>query len=100
MCYRNLYSFPTRRSSDLHAGVFYVSTFSATTNKTHVYTTRDIEKGPWQAVTFAPVLHDHSLFFDDDGRVYMIHGVDDRSEEHTSELQSQSNLVCSHLLEK
>src|SRR5688572_31347296 len=27
-------------------------------------------------------------------------GVDDRSEEHTSELQSQSNLVCRLLLEK
>src|SRR2546430_9861491 len=28
------------------------------------------------------------------------HGVDRRSEEHTSELQSQSNLVCRLLLEK
>src|SRR2546430_4095768 len=27
-------------------------------------------------------------------------GIDDRSEEHTSELQSQSNLVCRLLLEK
>src|SRR2546427_10852448 len=27
-------------------------------------------------------------------------GLDDRSEEHTSELQSQSNLVCRLLLEK
>src|SRR2546430_4354420 len=30
----------------------------------------------------------------------MGHGFDDRSEEHTSELQSQSNLVCRLLLEK
>jgi beta-xylosidase len=59
-----------------HDGVFYVSTFSATSKRTHVYTTRDIEKGPWKAVAFEPVLHDHSLFFDDDGRVYMIYGVD------------------------
>src|SRR2546427_7000750 len=28
------------------------------------------------------------------------HGADERSEEHTSELQSQSNLVCRLLLEK
>src|SRR2546430_9167357 len=28
------------------------------------------------------------------------HGVDERSEEHTSELHSQSNLVCRLLLEK
>ena len=60
-----------------HDGVFYVSTFSATSGKTHVYTTRDIEKGPWHAATFEPVLHDHSLFFDDDGRVYMAYGAGD-----------------------
>src|SRR2546427_7410412 len=30
----------------------------------------------------------------------MVRLVDDRSEEHTSELQSQSNLVCRLLLEK
>src|SRR2546430_9898874 len=29
-----------------------------------------------------------------------VHGARDRSEEHTSELQSQSNLVCRLLLEK
>ena len=57
-----------------HDGVFYVSTFSSTTGKTHVYTTKDIEKGPWTATAFRPALHDHSLFFDDDGRVYMING--------------------------
>src|SRR5438270_788103 len=35
------------------------------------------------------------------GRVRQTQGRDaERSEEHTSELQSQSNLVCGHLLEK
>ena len=58
-----------------HSGTFYVSTFSSTTGKTHVYTTKDIEKGPWTETAFRPALHDHSLFFDDDGRVYMIHGA-------------------------
>ncbi len=57
-----------------HNGIYYVSTFSATSGKTHVYSTKDIEKGPWKAVEFSPVLHDNSLFFDDDGRVYMISG--------------------------
>lgn len=57
-----------------HNGTFYVSTFSSTTGKTHVYTTTDPEKGPWRESSFRPALHDHSLFFDDDGRVYMIHG--------------------------
>ena len=58
-----------------HNGVFYVSTFSSTTGKTHVYRTKSIEKGPWTETSFRPALHDHSLFFDDDGRVYMIHGA-------------------------
>ena len=59
----------------LHDGVYYASTFSSTSGRTHVYTTRDIEKGPWKAISFAPVLHDNTLFFDDDGKVYMIHGA-------------------------
>ncbi len=60
-----------------HDGTFYASTFSSTTNKTHVYTTKNIESGPWHESTFSPSLHDHTLFFDDDGRVYMIYGVGD-----------------------
>jgi beta-xylosidase len=57
-----------------HNGTFYVSTFAQTTGKTYIYTTKDIEKGPWKSASFKPELHDHSLFFDDDGRVYMITG--------------------------
>jgi beta-xylosidase len=56
------------------AGNFYATTFSGTTGKTYVYTTKDIEKGPWKVASFKPALHDHSLFFDDDGRVYMVNG--------------------------
>jgi len=52
-----------------------VTTFAQSTNKTHVYTTKDIEKGPWKETAFSPMLHDHSLFFDDDERVYMLYGV-------------------------
>src|SRR5688572_22280971 len=58
-----------------HNGVYYVTTFAQTTSKTYIYTTRDIEKGPWAVSSFKPSLHDHSLFFDDDGRVYMIYSV-------------------------
>ena len=57
-----------------HQGTYYVSTFAQTTGRTHVYSTKNIEKGPWKAVSFRPSLHDHSLFFDDDGRVYMVYG--------------------------
>jgi len=60
-----------------HDGTFYVSTFSSTSGRTHIYTTADIEKGDWKEISFAPSLHDHSLFFDDDGRVYMLYGVGD-----------------------
>lgn len=57
-----------------HNGLFYASTFSATSGKTHVYKTKNPETGPWESHSFEPVLHDNSLFFDDDGRVYMIYG--------------------------
>lgn len=57
-----------------HKGLFYVTTFAQTTNKTYVYTTRDIEKGPWKRITFSPAYHDHTLFFDDDGKTYLVFG--------------------------
>lgn len=58
-----------------HKGTYYVTTFAQTTGKTHVYTTKNIEKGPWKAISFPPSIHDHSLFFDDDGKVYMLYGA-------------------------
>jgi beta-xylosidase len=58
-----------------HNGVFHASTFAATSGgRTHVYTTRDPERGPWKETNFEPLMNDHSLFFDDDGRVYMVWG--------------------------
>jgi beta-xylosidase len=57
-----------------HNGTYHVSTFAQTTGKTYIYATKDIEKGPWEVKSFRPALHDHSLFFDDDGRVYMLYG--------------------------
>ncbi|HTI89473.1 MAG TPA: family 43 glycosylhydrolase [Puia sp.] len=58
-----------------HNGTFYVSTFAQTTGRTYVYSTKDIEKGPWKCNSFKPSYHDHSLFFDDDGRVYLVTGA-------------------------
>jgi beta-xylosidase len=57
-----------------HNETFYVSTFAQTTGKTYVYSTKDIEKGPWKEFSFKPSFHDNTLFFDDDGRVYLIYG--------------------------
>ncbi len=58
-----------------HNNTYYVSTFSGTTNRTYIYYTKDIEKGPWEVKKFSPSYHDHTIFFDDDGKVYMIWGV-------------------------
>ncbi len=58
-----------------HKGRYYATTFSHTTGRTYIYHTADIERGPWEAIEFAPALHDHTLFFDDDGHTYMIYGV-------------------------
>ncbi len=58
-----------------HNGTYYVTTFAQTTGKTHVFTTKDIEKGPWKETSFKPSYHDNTLFFDNDGRVYLIYGA-------------------------
>src|SRR5690606_2673204 len=58
-----------------HNGEFYVSTFSASSGKTHIYKTRDIEKGPWEKIEFEPSLHDHSLVFEEDGRTFMTYEI-------------------------
>ena len=56
-----------------HDGMFYAVTFSYTTGRTYIYTTRDPERGSWKATSFAPALADPSLFFAD-GHVYMVYG--------------------------
>lgn len=60
-----------------HNGVFYATTFSFTTGKTYIYRTKSPDKTPWEGVSFSPAYHDHSLFFDDDGRIYMVYGAGD-----------------------
>lgn len=57
-----------------HAGQFIVSTFSHDTGRTHVYRTPSLGAGPWRADSFEPACHDQSLFFDDDGRAYLVFG--------------------------
>ena len=39
-----------------HDGVFYASTFSATSGRTHIYSTRDPERGPWKETSFEPAM--------------------------------------------
>ena len=59
-----------------HNGTFYVAFSSSTTGKTYIFQTQDIERGPWKRYTL-PFYHDMSLLFDDDGRVYLVHGSGD-----------------------
>ncbi len=58
-----------------HNKTFYVSTFSSTTGMTYIFSTKNIEKGPWKRIEFSPSLHDHTLWFDDNGKIYMIWSV-------------------------
>lgn len=54
-----------------HNGIYYVATFSQTTDKTYIFRTNDIEKGKWEKTEFKPGFHDCSLVFDND-RVFLI----------------------------
>lgn len=56
--------------------LFYLVTFSYTTQKTYLFRTDDIEAGPWEIFTFDGLYHDPSLFFDDN-RAFLLYGVDD-----------------------
>lgn len=58
-------------------GYYYVLTPSYTTNKTHLYRTKDIEGGSWSE-TLLPFYHDPSLFFDDDGTAWVFYGSGDQ----------------------
>lgn len=57
-------------------GTFYVLVPSYTSNKTHLYSTADVEKGPWKEVQF-PFYHDPSLHLDEDGRNFVVYGGTD-----------------------
>lgn len=75
---KNAYSGGSWASSiSYNKGTYYVTTASFTTGKTYVYKTADIEKGPWTTTILNTVYYDQSLFFDDDGKVYVVHGHDD-----------------------
>ena len=61
-----------------HNGLFYVgfcTPYGWGTEKGHfsICTAKDV-KGPWTRTIFPEFLYDPGLFFDDDGRVYVVHG--------------------------
>lgn len=59
-----------------HDGIFYASTFSATTGKTYIFWTKNPERTPWHEISFSPSYHDHSLIFDG-GHAYLAYGGGD-----------------------
>src|SRR5205085_11840057 len=92
---QNLHSFPTRRSSDLSV-IPLPPQLEALSEQAGQAGLDDFLLGG-RKIIFYPPLFDHVL-------VDVVNAVGRapvaRSEEHTSELQSQSNLVCRLLLEK
>jgi beta-xylosidase len=54
---------------------YFVCFTNNTTRKTYIFFTTDIEKeGSWQRIEIERQFHDPSLFFDDDGKVYLFSG--------------------------
>lgn len=61
-----------------HNGTYYVFFGSYGTGKSYIYKTNDIEHGTWTKNELNGMYHDASLFFDDDGRNYLIYGAGGR----------------------
>lgn len=56
-----------------HDGTFYINFTANDTHKTYLLTAKD-PAGPWEKRTIEGFYYDSSLFFDEDGRVYIVHG--------------------------
>src|SRR5207249_12334582 len=94
----HLHSFPTRRSSDLHHAADTVHAASAffLSHEEHEDST-DRNRHPWRDRNGRPAVHCSAL---EPSVVPRRMARRERSEEHTSELQSRFDLVCRLLLEK
>ncbi len=56
-----------------HQGTFYITFTANDTQRTYLLTAKD-PCGPWKKTNIDGFYHDNSLFFDDDGRVYIVYG--------------------------
>src|SRR5205085_9532664 len=93
--HRNLHSFPTRRSSDLNLQSCQRTQPPATIARFPLARAIPAHASPQSIVRYS-IATSHIL-----PRSFLeLCEPTNRSEEHTSELQSQSNLVCRLLLEK
>lgn len=57
-----------------HDGMYYVFFGSYGSGKSYIYKTDDIENGKWTRSEINGMYHDASMFFDDDGRNYLVYG--------------------------
>ena len=55
------------------AGTFYVTFIANDTGKTYIFRSESI-MGPWCGGNIEGFYYDNSLFFDDDGRAFIVHG--------------------------
>src|SRR5262249_62185954 len=98
--HRHLHSFPTRRSSDLFRGYLQFTAaegmgfWPAAILLSLIFAAVHL-RNPGEGWRGTPDLFLIALFF-----CLTLRRTGDRSEEHTSELQSLTNLVCRLLLEK
>ena len=60
-------------SLKFHDGKFYISFVANDTHKSYLFTA-DSVTGPWTRTEMQGFYHDMSLFWDDDGSVYVVHG--------------------------
>jgi len=67
-----------------HQGTFYIFS-NVNRHGTQVYRAQD-PAGPWEHTRLGTRLYDLSVLFDDDGRIYAVHGV---NEIHLSEINSE-----------
>src|SRR5206468_11038824 len=86
------HSFPTRRSSDLFAYALHRTATGQTSSGADDYEVDKPRSSPGNAQNITESMR--QIFAARPGEVVL------RSEEHTSELQSRSDLVCRLLLEK
>lgn len=56
-----------------HEGTYYICFTANDTHKTYLLTAKN-PAGPWKKSTIDGFYYDSSLFFDEDGRVYIVHG--------------------------
>ncbi len=73
-----------------HEGYFYVLFCCLDQGKAYIFKTEDIENPNWIRYDFNRIFHDASLLFDDDGRVYIVHGA---GNVHITELEPDCSKV-------